>query len=114
MSFRRFGLILRNLPMDSAFHASVRDTMTPEQYEAAIRTPRDNKYGRWSLEAMLAARTGDLMEARIWQASGNKGERPAPYPRPGVKPMASVTPINEAAIEYLLKTRELRGAHPSG
>lgn len=112
MSFRRLGVILRHLPVDSAYCAEIRDELTPEQLQAASSGGDPSKHGRWSLEAMLGARNGDLLQLLLWQNGGNQGKAPDPYPRPGVQ--SGPAPITDAGLEYLLKTRELRGAHPNG
>lgn len=112
-SMRRLGVVLRNLPNDSATKSAMRDALSDAQYAEMISGPPGNEHGRWSLEASLLARVADLLGLQIWQAGGNKGPQPEPLPRPGVARVASVTPINEQAIRYLLATRELRGGLPT-
>jgi hypothetical protein len=112
MSARRLSVLLRGLPVDSAYRAAVRDDMTPEQRAEVVSTTDSSRHGRWSLEAMLAARNGDLLSLLLWQNGGGKGPQPEPFSRPGVAPQRA--PFTEAALTYLLKTREMRGAHPDG
>lgn len=114
MSPRRLSMILRNLPIDSSYRAAIRDDMAPEQMAAALASADQSKHGRWSLEASLAARNGDLLQLMLWQNGGGKGTQPDPLPRPGVTPSNQSTPLTEAGLDYLLKTRELRGADPNG
>lgn len=113
LSFRRLNVLLTNLPGDSAYASSLRDSLTPEQM-AQLSAARDpNQHGRWSLEAMLAARNGDLLQSLIWQNGDGKSPQPDPYPRPGVA-MKQAPVFSDAQRDYLAKARDLRGAHIDG
>lgn len=111
MSWRRLGVILRNLPADSAYSTSVREATTDEQWEEIESEVREH-HGRWSRSDFLLARTGDLIQHLIWMQTDRKTPPPEPLPRPGVK--SNVVPLNRAAVDYLNRTRELRGAMPDG
>lgn len=106
MSWRRLGVLLRDLPPESRYATAVRNNTDPG--EAA--PPPPGIFGPWSqadmLLALIADRLGDLM----FMQSDQKGRRPAPYPRPGTS--SKVTPINEAAAAYLLEVERRHGEAP--
>lgn len=113
MSPRRLAVLLKNLPIDSAYRAAIRDDMTPEQMEQELGDVDRSKHGRWSLSDMLSARIGDLLQLMLWQNGGGQGKQPDPLPRPGVSTSSQPAPLTEAGLEYLLRTRDLRGADPN-
>lgn len=112
MSFRRLGVILAHLPGDSAYATSVRESLTAEDWEAIEAEPPSDKHGRWSRTDFLLARAGDLLNVLVWAQTDRKSEPPEPLPRPGVK--SNVIPLNQQAIDYLNRVRELRGGQPDG
>lgn len=112
MSSRRLGVVLRNLPGDSAYQTALRDSLTVEQLRELSSTGDRDKHGRWNRTEMLTARMVDIAEYFMWLQSDRKSLPPSPTPRPGVA--SNVTPINAAAAAYLEQTRQLRGAHPHG
>lgn len=112
MTYRRLGVVLRNLPGDSAYQTALRDSLTAEQLREAAERGGPDVHGRWTREGMLLARIGDLAEFFLWSQTDRKSPAPSPTPRPGLP--SNVTPINQAAIEYLERTRQLRGAHAHG
>jgi hypothetical protein len=69
MSWRRFGALLRHLPLDSAFARQ-------QLGEAA----------GWGVAEHLLASAVDALNGANWQRAGRRGSaRPKPVQRPGVK-----------------------------
>lgn len=112
MSSRRLGVVLRNLPGDSAYQTAIRDSLTADQLRELAGTGDPDKHGRWNRSEMLIARLVDTANYFLWSQSDRKSPAPSPTPRPGIA--SNVTPINAAAVAYLEQTRLLRGAHPNG
>lgn len=68
LSWRRLGVLLRQLPTDSAFARSV----------AGLDA-------EWTLSRQLLAHVCDLLAMANWQRGGDKtAKRPSPIERPGV------------------------------
>lgn len=67
MGWRRFGVLLRHLPPDSAF----------------ARLQLGEAAG-WGIAEHLLAAAVDALHGANWQRSGGKRARPKPIPRPGV------------------------------
>jgi hypothetical protein len=69
LSWRRLGVLVRQLPQESATWRSI-----------------DPEAAMWTLDAHLAALQVDAVHVGNWQRAGKKGaRRPKPVPRPGVK-----------------------------
>lgn len=109
MTWRRFAVILRGLPPESLYKTALASSVDFSQ----LPPPEENVYPPFSLEAMLSARIGDLIERWIWM-NADPEQRPAqpppPYPRPGVQ--TNVRAISEEAAAYLEYVREHHGEHP--
>lgn len=67
LSWRRFSVLLANLPADSATAQAMHGELA-----------------HWQTAEYLMANVVDLLRLSVWQRSGGKGERPKPIPRPGV------------------------------
>lgn len=110
MTWRRLGVLLRGLPVDSEYKTALRNTVD----FSALPDPEPGVYGPWPQTDMLLARVGDLLNHYIWM-SADPEKRPAtppsPYPRPGVA-SSNVRPISAAALAYLEYKREHQGADP--
>ena len=67
----------------------------------------------WSVNEYLLASVADALNLRLWQASGGKGVRPKPIPRPtGEKPKqyGTAEPV-EDILEWI--QTEMAGMHPA-
>lgn len=108
MSWRRFGVILRGLPIESRYLTAVRNATPPD---AELPAPEPGVFGPWSQRDMLIARIGDGIDALLWQNAGDPQKpKPKPYPRPGTQ--SNVVPISAEAVAYLEYQRAHRGAGP--
>lgn len=111
MSWRRFGVLLRGLPVESEYKTAVRNTVDLSE----LPDPEPGIYGPWSQGDMLLARVGDLLTHWLW-ANADPEKRPAkpppPYPRPGVDAPSNVRAISEEALAYLEYKRQNQGADP--
>lgn len=109
MSWRRFAVVLRGLPLESEYKTALRNTIDLSELPA----PEPGIYGPWSQGDQLIARVGDLLQHWLWM-NADPEKRPTapppPYPRPGVG--SNVRPINPAAMAYLEYKRAHRGADP--
>jgi hypothetical protein len=110
MTWRRFAVTLRGLPPESLYKTALATSLDFSE----LPPPEGNVYPPFSLEAMLQARIGDLIERWIWM-NADPEKRPAqpppPYPRPGVQ-QSNVRAISEEAAMYLEYVREHHGEHP--
>ena len=104
LSWRRFGVILRGLPVESAYKTEVRNTIDL----ATLPPPEPGVHGPWPQTDMLLAsiydRLGDLVVVQ-----GGYEKPPQRFPRPGVD---NVRAISDEALAYLEYKREHRGADP--
>jgi hypothetical protein len=109
LSWRRFGVLLRGLPVESEYKTAVRNTVDLSD----LPDPEPGIYGPWSQADMLLARVGDLLSHWLWM-NADPEKRPAappfPYPRPGVAD--NVRAISEEALAYLEYKRLHQGADP--
>ena len=108
MSWRRFSVILRHLPVDSAYFTAVRNAVDPEE----MTPPTPGVFGPWSQGDMLLARIGDYLHDWLWMNADpqSRGSRPKPYPRPGTE--SNVHAISDEALAFLEYKRAHRGADP--
>ena len=110
MSWRRFGVILRHLPIESAYMTAVRNATDPD---AELPPPEPGIFGPWSQTDMLLARIGDGVSALLWQ-NGQDPKSPTPPPRPLPRPgvESNVRAICPEALAFLEYKREHRGEDP--
>jgi hypothetical protein len=111
MSWRRFAVLLRGLPIESEYKTAVRNTTDLSDLPA----PEPGIYGPWSQADMLLARMGDLLSHWLWMnadAEKRPATPPPPYPRPGVDDASNVRAISLEAAAYLEYVREHHGAAP--
>ena len=111
MSWRRFAIILENLPGESAYKTALRNSTDL----TALPPPEPGVYGPWPQTDLLLARLGDLMSHWLWMNAdpqSRPAQPPQPYPRPGVEVGSNVRPISPAARAYLLYLEEHQGAAP--
>ncbi|MEO3856238.1 hypothetical protein [Acrocarpospora sp. B8E8] len=88
LTWRLLGVLIRNLPMESATKTAMRNSMSGTELEAAGKAA-DPSEGQWSQEEMLLARVHDAIRHLEWaliRVNGGKGKPPEPMPRPGVQP----------------------------
>jgi len=110
MSWRRFGVILRGLPIESEYKTAVRNGIDLSD----LPPPEPGVYGPWPQTDMLLARIGDRLSDWLWMNADPKtrpAQPPPPHPRPGVD-HSNVTAISPAALAYLEYVRENHGAAP--
>lgn len=87
LSWRRCGVLLRQLPLTSRTHRAVGGDVLA-----------------WGTSEHLLATIVDLLAGANWQRSGGKGERPRAIPRPGMndkkdaRRMGSAMPIDDARV----------------
>lgn len=113
MSWRRFSVVLRHLPRESAFKTALWESMTPQE-RAAL--PKPDGSGSWSHLELLAATQVDLLRHLLWQNSDGKSPAPEPTPRPGVegRKVVAISPEAEAYWRaYWREVERLHGASPA-
>lgn len=111
MSWRRLRVVLDHLPPESAYLTSVREAMTPEDWQRLDEEPRTT-HGPWSQADYLLADLRDWVARLAWMQSDGKTPAPPPYPRPGVD-LSNVRGITADVEAYLREVERLHGAHPT-
>lgn len=110
MSWRRFAVILRGLPVESEYKTAVRNEIDLSD----LPPPDPGVFGPWPQTDMLLAGIRDLLAHHLWMIADPEhrpARPPAPYPRPGVE-TSNVSAISEEAALYLEYVREHHGEHP--
>jgi hypothetical protein len=117
MSWRRLGVILDQLPPESAYYTAVRESLSPHELAELSERADQSRFGPWSHLEMLLARVGDGINHLAWMQTKGDTPAPDPYPRPGVRRPGNVVPLNpEAAayhLAYLREVERLHGAAPA-
>lgn len=108
MSWRRFQVVLDHLPSESAYVTAVRNSTDL----SAVPEPQAGVFGPWAHSEFLLAGIYDRLGLLAHMQSDGKAPMPEPYPRPGVSPRASVSPISPKAAAYLAYLHEHRGEAP--
>ncbi|WP_331731680.1 hypothetical protein OG298_45525 (plasmid) [Streptomyces sp. NBC_01005] len=92
MTWRQLRVLIQHLPPESATMTSIRNAMSPEEYEVQARKGRPEE-GQWSMtEQLLAGITDSLHQLEYilvvtnGDGKGRKPKRPEPMRRPGVAP----------------------------
>lgn len=89
LTWRLLGVLLRNLPPESATKTALRNSMSEQEIEQASEQA-DPSTGRWSQSDMLQALEIDALRQIAYillQVNGvKKANPPDPIARPGVKP----------------------------
>lgn len=99
LTWRRLGLVIDKLPIESATKTAMRDALTPQQLAAMAEPLETPVHGPWSRVEMLLARNGDLLAHLIWMQTDGKTKPPRPLTRPGVEPLESSTYMTEELRE---------------
>lgn len=117
LSYRKLSTLLDNLPQEGRFPTAWRNSLSPAQIAEAQSAPQSKHHGPWSQSDHLVARAGDRVDALIFMMSDGKGQRPEPFPRPGVDDTSTLgAPVKASwddQISYLEAVRAARGASPS-
>ena len=104
MSWRRFGVLVSRLPVDSEYQTERRNNVDLSQ----LPPPTPGVHGAWPQTDMLLADIKDRLGDLIYSQGGYE-RPPARHPRPGVD---NVTPINAESLAYLEYVRAHHGEHP--
>lgn len=111
MSWRRLGVVLRGLPVESEYKTALRNVTDL----SALPEPEPGVYGPWPQTDLLIAQGLDMLNQWMW-ANSDPEKRPAspppPWPRPGVAWPANVTAISDEAMAFLEYKRAHQGADP--
>lgn len=90
MSWRQVRVLIQHLPPESATMTSLRNALTPEEYEEQAKNGKPEQ-ARWSVvEQLLAGITDAVRELQYItvvansDGKGRKPTRPEPMRRPGV------------------------------
>lgn len=105
LSWRRLGVLIKHLPMESATKTALRNAAP----ESELRKAVDGDYGSFSQTHMMLAEMIDTLNWLKWakteDGADNKNQ-PEPYPRPGVKRRgvgSTATPAGSADVISLLE-----------
>ncbi len=88
LTWRRLGVLIRALPVESATKTALRNDMPSGDLESA-RESADPSKAQWSQMEMLMAALSDAvrrLEYSTIRVQGGKIKPPDPSPRPGVEP----------------------------
>jgi hypothetical protein len=107
MSWRRFGIVVQNLPASSVYWTAVRNATDPD----ALPEPSSRNFGPWELRDFLLAGIFDRIGDLIYMQSDKSQPPPKKYPRPYLRD-SNVTPISAEALAYLEYKREHHGEDP--
>jgi hypothetical protein len=109
LTYRLLGVLLRQLPGQSAYKTAVRDAVSDEDLAAYAKQPRTG-HGPWSHHELISVAQVDVLRMILHVlvlAHGGKSKPPEPWPRPGV-----VTKRRKAlSPEGLAHLRRLREEH---
>jgi hypothetical protein len=113
LSWRRLGVLVKNLPAESATKTALRNA-APLQQVRESATAAD--YGPWSQTDMLLAELIDVARWLQWsktKAAEKNTDHPEPFPRPGVQ-RKGAAPVNATVVSMLEYLRTHNGAAPGG
>jgi hypothetical protein len=117
LSWRRLGVLVRNLPPESATKTALRNATPVEDLQDVVEDA-DREYGSWSQTDMLLAELIDVARWLQWSktkaAEDRPNESPKPYPRPGVDRTPSQRKVTAKVIDLLEYMRSHNGAAPEG
>lgn len=115
MTWRLLGVLIRNLPPESATKTAMRNAMGGAEIEQASKRA-DPSQGQWSHLEMLIASQGDTLRWIAYilaAANGGKPKKPEPTPRPGVKAKGKkrreLTPEQQEAVFRRINGGALEG-----
>jgi len=90
LSWRRFGVLLRNMPDGSA-----------------LALDMHGESATWGVTDHLLATVIDLLNGANWQRGGGKGQKPAPFTRP--KPKGDPSRIDPKVLADRLRKLKAKG-----
>jgi hypothetical protein len=116
LTWRRLGVLVANLPPESATQTVMREALTDDELEV-LTAAEPTSFGAWSRVEYLLAGLNDRASDLFWLMTYLKTdlkkspapERPEPYPRPGLRkknPFAQ----DPAAVAYLQRIRDAHKA----
>lgn len=114
LSWRRLGVLVKNLPAESATKTALRNATPLAQVQESAAAA---EYGPWSQTDMLLAELIDVARWLQWsktKAAEQNTDRPEPYPRPGVVRKAAAGVVDAKVVSMLEYLRASNGASPEG
>ncbi len=107
MTFRRLSALIEHLPSESATKTFQRNQFSDAEL-ADMAGGRD-EHGAWSHTDLILAHISDLIGWLIFAQGDGKGQKPQPYPRPGITTPDGRRPgrMGRDAMDFYLRHRRI-------